>query len=273
MFSSSRYRARHLYFGATALTLLMLAGTQSLRADGLISVAFNIPNSFGAGGPSPVSGPESSATSANSLFGAANDWNHLNLNFGVLTTNPGWTNLVNSAGAATGVDFSITGTVLPVNLYPFNPSAYGSNTLLSQFVGWNSCTAGGCGAGAGESTSISWTISGLAPNTTYNMFVYGAIADQSRSFDMTIAGTTINVPTYAYGSPIGPTGVNFVNVVSNSQGDISGVGTGVGSSVGTMNEANWSGFQLVQVPEPSSLVLLGTGLFGLLGTFKKKLSR
>ena len=161
--------------------------------------------------------------------------------------------------------------MLPVNLYPYNPSAYGSNTLLSQFVAWNSIP--GSPPRPGESTSIGWMISGLVPNTTYDMFVYGAIADQSGSFNMTINGTTVNVPTYAWGSPVGPTGVNFVNIVSNAQGDISGVGTGVGSNGGNMNEANWSGFQLVQAPEPSSLILLGTGLLTLLGTFKKELSR
>jgi hypothetical protein len=91
MFSNSKYQLRHLRFSVTLLTLLMLASTQSLRADSLISVAFKTPNPFGQ---SPnISGPESAATSANPLFGAANVWNNLDFTFGGLTTNPAFTNL------------------------------------------------------------------------------------------------------------------------------------------------------------------------------------
>jgi hypothetical protein len=265
MFSNSKYQLRHLRFSVTLLTLLMLASTQSLRADSLISVAFKAPNSFGQ---SPnISGPESAATSANPLFGAANVWNNLDFTFGGLTTNPAFTNLDASTGAATGVNFSITGTVLPVDLFPFIPTP---DPLRSTFIAWNSNAGGSL---AGESTSISWTLTGLAPNSTFDLFIYGSRADQNRSFDMTIEGTTLNIPTFMSTSSQPPDGVLFAQIVSDASGTISGVGTGIGSDVGNANEANWSGFQLLQVPEPSSLVLLGTGFLGLLGTFKKKLSR
>jgi len=196
-----------------------------------------------------MSGPEPSATAANSLFGAADVWNNLPAAFGVLIENPSWSNLLDHKGRLTGVTFSITGTVLPVNLYPFIPSAYVGDTLRSRFLAWNSWNGPVFGgAGPGESTTIHWTISGLQPNKRYAMFVYGAVADISRSFDMTIAGVTMNVPTYIFGSPIGAGGVYFPNLFSDSQGSISGDALGVGNDATALNEANWVGFQLVETP-------------------------
>jgi len=248
LLSNFRFQPKYLLFAVALLTLLILASTQPIRAQSLISVTFSIPNSFGMGGPPPMSGPESAATSANPLFGSANVWNNLPTVFGVLTTNPSWSGLVNSRGATTRVKFSIVGTVVPVNLYPYNPSAYVSDTLRSQFIAWNSWNGPVFGgAGPGESTTIRWTISGLRPNARFQMFVYGAIADISRSFDMTIQGRTMNVPTYVYGSSIGSGGAYFVDVFSDPRGRISGVGRGIGNDSTALNEANWTGFQLVQV--------------------------
>jgi len=248
MFYNSRYRPRLLLFVLPSMILLMLASTSSLRAQSLISVTFSVPNSFGMGGPPPMSGPESAATIANPLFGSANVWNNLPAAFGVLTTNPSWSGLVNSHGAKTRVKFSIMGTVVPINLYPFNPLAYVSDTLRSQFLAWNSWNGPVFGgAGPGESKTIRWTISGLRPNARYDMFVYGGLADLSRSFDMTIEGRTMNVPTYVFGSSIGSGGVYFAHLFSDPFGRISGVGTGVGNDSTAVNEANWVGFQLVRV--------------------------
>jgi len=255
MISNSQHEPRHFLYTVTLLTLLMLASSHSLRAQSLISVAFNVPNSFnGVTGPPPMSGPESSATGANPLFGGANVWNNLIINdfasgpTGSLTTNPSWSGLVKSTGAATHVGLSITGTVLGVNLYVYYPPAYGSDTLRSQFIAWNSNNGPVfLGAGPGESTTIRWTISGLRPHTRYDMFVYGAVADISRSFDMTIEGQTKNVPTYVSVSAIGSGGVYFAHIISDAWGRISGVGTGVGDDSTAVNEANWTGFQLVEV--------------------------
>ena len=60
---------------------------------------------------------------------------------------------------------------------------------------------------------------------------------------------------------------------------ITGAATGIGAPSNTTSEANWSGFQLVQVPEaatvpePGSLILLGTAAIGLLGILKRRLLR
>lgn len=255
MLFNFRYWPKYFLFTISLLPLLVLtcsqlnAGSQSERAPSLFSVTFSIPNTFnGVSGPGPMSGPEPYATAANPLFGAANVWNNLPAPFGVLVTNPSWSGLVDNQGRTTHVGFSVTGTVLPTNLYPYDPSAYVGDTLRSQFISWNSWNGPVFGgAGPGESTTIRWAISGLKPHTRYAMFVYGGLADISRSFDISIEGVTKNVPVYLYGSSIGAGGVYFAHIWSDPWGRISGEGIGVGDDSTAQNEANWVGFQLVEM--------------------------
>jgi hypothetical protein len=116
------------------------------------------------------------------------------ISFGVPTTNPGWNNLVDSTGAVTSASLSITGTVGGVDFDAFFP---GLDPLRSDAVVWNDFLGGS----SSISTTIDWTLSGLTPNATYDMCVYGSEADYDRSFNMTIEGTTLNVPTYNYATP------------------------------------------------------------------------
>lgn len=264
--SSRRFRLRHSIarvFGSGLLASLVLICAPWSRAD-LIGVAFNSPNQYGL---APlISGPDPASTAANPLFGAANIWNNLNIPFGVESTNPSWSNLVNSTGAVTSANLHITGTVGGVDFYPF---ISGLNPLRSESVAWNDNASGGF---PGISTSISWALTGLVPNATYDMCVYGSQANYNRSFNMTIEGTTLNIPTYdATTSSPTPNCVLFTNIQSDGSGVITGVGTGIGDLSLYTSEADWSGFQIVQVPdasavpEPSSLFLLGTGSLAFLG--------
>ena len=225
-------------FGTATLNVSAQSGTQST----LISVAFKTDN---PSGNSPiVSGPEPAATDANPLFGAANVWNNLATTFS-LNTNPSWSNLVDSTGAPTGVNLSLTGTVGGVDFWPWESYF---DPLRSANIFWNSWTNGGGAFGPGESQSIAWTLTGLPPSTTFDMCVYGAFADIDRSFDMTIQGTTMSIPTFnSANSPL-PNCVLFTNIVSDAHGTITGVAAGVpGENLDAANEANWSGFQLVEV--------------------------
>ena len=199
MLSCARF-AKALFLAVAFSSVLLLLVPSSLKADStLISVVFTSVNEYGSGGPGDISGPESTATAQNPLFGAANVWNNLSSAFGVLTTNPSWTNLVDSNGNATGVELSIVGTVQPVNVYPYNPGFYAGNPLRSYYLAWNSNGPGG------ESDSITWALSGLAPNATYDMCAYGPVTGQNVSFNMTIGSNTQAVQTYADFSSLGCT--------------------------------------------------------------------
>jgi len=219
-----------------------------------------------------ISGPDPASTAADPLFGTANAWNNLNIPFGVLSTNPIWNNLVNSTGALTNVSFSVTGNVAGVD---FNPFIANLDPLRSEFLAWNDTVGSG---GLPLSTTIDWELTGLAPKTTYDMCVYGSQANYDRSFNMTIQGTTLNVPTFdATTSTPTPGCVLITNLLSDGNGMIAGVGTGIGDPSQYTSEADWSGFQLVQVPdaaavpEPSSVILIGTGTLSLFGTLRKRL--
>jgi hypothetical protein len=237
------------------ITILVLGIAQPGIAqtnDLLISVAFKTDNPQGN---SPlISGPEAAATFANPLFGSANVWNNLKFPY-ALTTNPSFKNLVDSTGAATGVKFSITGTVGATDFWPWE-SVF--DPLRSATLVWNSWTTGLGAFGAGESTSIDWKLTGLPPNTTFDMCFYGTFTDTDRGFDMTVQGTKMSIPTFgtAFNSPSAPLPrpncVLFANVVSDARGTIHGVGAGVpgGETLDALNEANWSGFQLVQIERP-----------------------
>jgi hypothetical protein len=235
----------------------------------LYSVAFKTNNPAG-NGPA-MSGNEAAATAANPAFGAANTWNNLFSPWS-LETNPSWSNLVDSTGATSNVAFSIIGTVGPVDFTPWEPAP---DPMRSAFVFWNSWQNGQGAFGPGESSSISWELTGLQPNATYAMFFYGGVPDMNRDFDMTVGGTTQAIWSYSdyFSHPL--TGTLFARVYSDASGAISGVGAGVGSGwSGSSNEADWSGFQIVELspttPEPSSLLLLGSGAAGLLGVWKRR---
>jgi hypothetical protein len=242
---------------AIALCLLVPLGVFAPRAAAqgavkLVSVEFRGTNFFGIT-PPILSGPEPAATALDPLFGVANVWNPLNISpFPALDVNPTWSNLVDSTGAQTPVSFSITGTVIGASLYAPPGAVSGfvnADPLRADYLAFNSNSA----TIPGESTTIQWQITGLAPNAAYDMCVYGARADVARSFNMTVGTKTLNIPTLLFNDPSPSSCVLFQGILADANGTISGVGTGIGSPVGFQNEANWSGFQIAAVPHSFSL--------------------
>jgi len=255
--SFTRPRILSIVLLATVVTIVcaqITAGQDSAAASSLlISVTWKTNN---PSGNSPlISGVESAAVAANPGFGAANVWNNLQNPWAPpLTKNPSWKNLQDSTGKTTNVTLSLTGTIQPVDLWPWIPNP---DPLRSAFIAWNSWTQGGGGGGAGETASLAWKLTGLPPNATFDLCIYGTVADAERGFNMTVQGKTeiVHVPTFNSANAPPPYCVMFSSVVSDASGTLTGKGAGIGNNLTASNEADWSGFQLLQVnpnrPGPS----------------------
>jgi hypothetical protein len=170
------------------------------------------------------------------------------------TTSASATDLLDSTGAGTSVDFSATGADGTGDIGPSIPESV--NALLNDYM----FTTG----------TISFTISDL-PNGTYDLYLYGAAGNytgQRANFTITgvgsqalsgasggttDGGTGGTVP----GTDLGKSYAKFAGIIVTG-GQITGTGTPNGSHV------PFNGFQLVSVvPEPSGLVLACLSAVGL----------
>jgi len=222
-----------------------LALTAPARA-GVISVDFQSNAPFSGRSPVNFTGVESQAATAYAAFGASNVWNHPSIAPDpALTSNPSFSNFVDSTGAATSVGISFTGTLGSANDVPIDNS--GSNAVENDYlvssVGPYSATA-------------DYSITGLPANTRVALYLYAPNFSNSRGYQLTANGSVITVP-----SGSGDNALAFVT--TDASGDISGLWSTSG------NEGDFSGFQIAfpdsgsGVPEPATFALLGAALTGL----------
>ncbi|MEM7396782.1 MAG: hypothetical protein AAF492_31015, partial [Verrucomicrobiota bacterium] len=136
-----------------------------------------------------------------------------------LTTTDPSLNLVDSAGNASPVTLSITGTM--------TGWSQNGSSLISDYLFVN----------AGNSDPfVDWTLSGLTPGVAYTMYAYGGVARNvslliDHDGDGSLADETADIVAGA-GSPI-------TGLVASAGGEIIGR-----ASPGTVTEGNWGGFQL-----------------------------
>lgn len=192
-------------------------------------------------------GVESQAATANSEFGSSggNLWNHLSIHgYSDNTTNPSFSNLIDSAGHSTNVSFSITGAITSASDNPINTN--GSNALQNDYFLVFSGHA------------VQYTIAGLSANTRIDFFNYAPNFTNrgNRGYNLTANGTAISVPNTSNNNTA------FTSITSTATGTI----TGTFSS--PTGEADWSGFQLAYstaaVPEPTTwaMIIFGFGIVG-----------
>jgi hypothetical protein len=164
--------------------------------------------------PVTMSGIESSS-------GLGNIWNAFSIpGHDGTAINPSM-NLVDSAGAASGVSFSITGTVT-------GWSQNGSN-LVSDYLFLN----------AGKSdTVITWEISGLTPGEIYTFYGYGGVSrDIQLTLDRDGNGSLVGETSFNANSA----GLSITNITAGASGTVIGSATR-----GSVSEGNWGGFQIFE---------------------------
>lgn len=174
-------------------------------------------------------------------YGYGNFWNAFVLSaWDRLATNPSMA-LVDSNGNPTGVVFSVTGTVSG-----FNYAGDLEEDYLITGV-------------PGTDATIEWTISGLDPEGWYQIYLYGNSLNGTRDFNMLVDTDGDGDLSDETPQHVSSAGFLYQFLVADRSGTIHGQMIGLG------HEANWSGFQLRYIPEPSTFVLLGLGLLGLVG--------
>lgn len=150
-------------------------------------------------------------------------------------------NLVYADTTASTVRFDLT-SCWPDNL--------GGNALMGQYA----AVADSLGA-----SSATFTLSGLAPSSVYNLYLYGK-QGWSTATTFTVGTESQSTSSGAFDGTFttGRDYVRFANVAADATGTITGTMTAA-AIYGAIN-----GLQLQSVPEPSTIVLAAAGLIGLL---------
>jgi len=197
---------------------------------------------------------------------------------------------INAAGGPTGAqsgNATSAGLWSPVTLgmtYGFNNGANGGTVQGNpSWLFGQAAVVNGGNPGIGTAANpLGQAVLHNVPQGQYLLFLYGANYNDDRgaafnvSSGVPVGGFTSTINNPGLGSPapayvLGTTYVEYAGVSPDAAGDITITWGAVNNPIsGNQGEGDFNGLQLVFVPEPSSIAMIGLGLAGTMMLRRRK---
>jgi len=161
---------------------------------------------------------------------------------------------------------TVTGTVGPSNLLVNFTSSSGSGLLNANPSG-QATVSGGTG-----NTALTQLTFGLANNDTFTRAVFNINASSNGSVVIHIEGVNIDGGFFEDTFTVDANGQNFFTVTAINGQFITSVSlTAINGAVfEDVRQVRLGGGDVGEIPEPASMLLLGSGLAGLAAGFRKR---